>query len=400
MVSPTARKNTNGRQAGRAAGAAIATSAGGRSSMQMLCMSFQANRGYSGWPPSLRRRSWRRTHVDRDGAKRSMMQGKALWYVGAGRAELREQPVADAGAGRGAGARAATARSAAAPSGWSCRPGAGERARAHARAVHGRRVSVSGEVRLCHRRPRRGRSRRAADRVVFALHPAPERVHAAGHARCPCPARCSAARAVLAANMETALNAVWDGAPGPADRIAVVGGGVVGLLVAYLCARLPGRAGDRYRHRPRACRARPRARRRLCAASRRAGGLRSRFPRQWQRRPGSRPRCDSPARRPCRRAELVRQRRRRGPARRGVSQPPAAARLEPGRQDRALASRTLDARAPACGGAGSARGPGARRPARAGDRLRRTAGAAPGDFRSTSDMRLPADPLSCGRSVP
>src|SRR5207248_616982 len=43
-----------------------------------------------------------------------------------------------------------------------------------------------------------------------------------------------------AANMETALNAVWDGAPGPADRIAVVGGGVVGLLVAHLCARLPG----------------------------------------------------------------------------------------------------------------------------------------------------------------
>ncbi len=49
-------------------------------------------------------------------------------------------------------------------------------------------------------------------------------------------------RAVLAANMETALNAVWDGAPGPADRIAVVGGGVVGLLVARLCARMPGTA--------------------------------------------------------------------------------------------------------------------------------------------------------------
>src|SRR5258705_13318390 len=47
-------------------------------------------------------------------------------------------------------------------------------------------------------------------------------------------------RAVLAPNMETALNAVWDGAPGPADRIAIVGGGLVGLLAAYLCARLPG----------------------------------------------------------------------------------------------------------------------------------------------------------------
>jgi threonine dehydrogenase-like Zn-dependent dehydrogenase len=47
------------------------------------------------------------------------------------------------------------------------------------------------------------------------------------------------ARAVLAANMETALNAVWDGGAGPADRIAVVGGGIIGLLVAYLCARQP-----------------------------------------------------------------------------------------------------------------------------------------------------------------
>jgi NADPH:quinone reductase-like Zn-dependent oxidoreductase len=47
-------------------------------------------------------------------------------------------------------------------------------------------------------------------------------------------------RAVLAANMETALNATWDAAPGPVGRIAVVGAGVLGLLVARLCARLPG----------------------------------------------------------------------------------------------------------------------------------------------------------------
>src|SRR5262249_46322540 len=47
-------------------------------------------------------------------------------------------------------------------------------------------------------------------------------------------------RAVLAANMETALNAVWDASPGPADRITIVGAGVVGSLIAYLCGRLPG----------------------------------------------------------------------------------------------------------------------------------------------------------------
>ena len=40
--------------------------------------------------------------------------------------------------------------------------------------------------------------------------------------------------------METALNAMWDAAPAAADRIAVVGAGVVGALVAYLCGRLPG----------------------------------------------------------------------------------------------------------------------------------------------------------------
>lgn len=54
------------------------------------------------------------------------------------------------------------------------------------------------------------------------------------------PSALPARRAVLAANMETALNAVWTGKPGPADHIAVVGAGVVGLLVAYLCSQLPG----------------------------------------------------------------------------------------------------------------------------------------------------------------
>jgi len=47
-------------------------------------------------------------------------------------------------------------------------------------------------------------------------------------------------RAVLAANLETAINALWDAAPRVGDRIAVVGGGTVGLLVAWLAARLPG----------------------------------------------------------------------------------------------------------------------------------------------------------------
>ena len=47
-------------------------------------------------------------------------------------------------------------------------------------------------------------------------------------------------RAVLAANMETAVNGLWDAAPKLGDRIAVVGLGVVGCLVAWLASRIPG----------------------------------------------------------------------------------------------------------------------------------------------------------------
>ena len=48
------------------------------------------------------------------------------------------------------------------------------------------------------------------------------------------------ARAVLAANLETAINGVWDARPQLGDRVAVVGGGTVGCLVAWLAARIPG----------------------------------------------------------------------------------------------------------------------------------------------------------------
>jgi threonine dehydrogenase-like Zn-dependent dehydrogenase len=77
-------------------------------------------------------------------------------------------------------------------------------------------------------------------RIVFSLHPHQSLFTLSAQAVLPVPEDVPPPRAVLAANMETALNAVWDGAPGPVDRIAVVGGGLLGLLVAYLCARLPG----------------------------------------------------------------------------------------------------------------------------------------------------------------
>ena len=46
-------------------------------------------------------------------------------------------------------------------------------------------------------------------------------------------------RAVLAANLETALNVVWDAGVALGDEVVVLGGGVVGLLVAH-AARLAG----------------------------------------------------------------------------------------------------------------------------------------------------------------
>jgi len=45
---------------------------------------------------------------------------------------------------------------------------------------------------------------------------------------------------VLAANMETVVNALWDAAPRLGDRVAVVGAGVIGALAAALAARIPG----------------------------------------------------------------------------------------------------------------------------------------------------------------
>ncbi|GIK81033.1 MAG: dehydrogenase [Alphaproteobacteria bacterium] len=76
--------------------------------------------------------------------------------------------------------------------------------------------------------------------TVFALHPHQSMFVVPVERLIPVPERVPATRAVLAANMETALNAVWDGRPAPATRIAVVGAGVVGCLTAWLCGRIPG----------------------------------------------------------------------------------------------------------------------------------------------------------------
>ena len=77
-------------------------------------------------------------------------------------------------------------------------------------------------------------------RPVFCLFPHQSRYVVPASAVLPLPAGLPPQRAVLAANMETAVNALWDGTPTLGDRIAVIGAGVVGSLVASLCGQIPG----------------------------------------------------------------------------------------------------------------------------------------------------------------
>ena len=81
-----------------------------------------------------------------------------------------------------------------------------------------------------------------AGRTVFCLYPHQDLYRVPVAAVAPVPAGVPPARAVLAANMETAVNVVWDARPAAGDRIVVIGAGVVGLLVAWLCRQVPGAA--------------------------------------------------------------------------------------------------------------------------------------------------------------
>ena len=77
-------------------------------------------------------------------------------------------------------------------------------------------------------------------REIFSLYPHQTRYNLPIAAACPLPPALPAQRAVLAANTETALNALWDADPKPGERIVVIGAGVVGALTAALCHSVPG----------------------------------------------------------------------------------------------------------------------------------------------------------------
>lgn len=77
-------------------------------------------------------------------------------------------------------------------------------------------------------------------RNVFALHPHQASFRLPSESFHLLPDGLPAERAVLAANMETALNVVWDSAAGPGDRIVVIGAGVLGCLIGFIASQIPG----------------------------------------------------------------------------------------------------------------------------------------------------------------
>jgi NADPH:quinone reductase-like Zn-dependent oxidoreductase len=76
-------------------------------------------------------------------------------------------------------------------------------------------------------------------RTVFCLYPHQTAYVVPAGAVSVVPEGVPSARAVLAGTVETAVNALWDAAPAVGDRVAVVGGGMVGCCVARLLHRYP-----------------------------------------------------------------------------------------------------------------------------------------------------------------
>jgi hypothetical protein len=75
-------------------------------------------------------------------------------------------------------------------------------------------------------------------RTVFVLYPHQTRYVVPAASVHVVPDAVPPSRAVLAANLETAINGVWDAGVQIGDRVAVVGAGTVGCLVAWLAGRM------------------------------------------------------------------------------------------------------------------------------------------------------------------
>ena len=79
-----------------------------------------------------------------------------------------------------------------------------------------------------------------AGRTIFCLYPHQTHYVVPVDAVHVLPAGVPPSRAILAANMETAVNGLWDATPHVGDRISVIGAGTLGCLVAWLAGRIPG----------------------------------------------------------------------------------------------------------------------------------------------------------------
>lgn len=77
-------------------------------------------------------------------------------------------------------------------------------------------------------------------RTVFVLHPHQTRYVVPAHAAHVVPETVPPSRAILTANLETAINGVWDAQVQIGDRVAVIGAGGVGCLAAWLIRHIPG----------------------------------------------------------------------------------------------------------------------------------------------------------------
>lgn len=76
-------------------------------------------------------------------------------------------------------------------------------------------------------------------RTVFCLHPHQDRYVVPVESLTVVPENVPARRAVLTGTVETAVNALWEAGPRLGDRVAVVGAGLVGGMVATLLRTFP-----------------------------------------------------------------------------------------------------------------------------------------------------------------
>ena len=191
-------------------------------------------------------------------------------------------------------------------------------------------------------------------RVVFVLHPHQTRFVVPATAAVPIPPEVPPGRAVLAANMETALNGLWDAEVIAGDRVCVIGAGVVGPACGLARGRHPGRLRTADRHGSGEGDSRRGTGATVSKGRRGRGRLRDHRARQRQSRGPAHGPGDSRVRGTDHRDELVRRPRGLAAVGRGIPLPPAQHPLLAGRDGRRLAPRTLDAPAAARAGAAAA----------------------------------------------